>query len=82
MSAAIRLENVTKIIKGREILKDVTLSIAEGKIVGFVGHNGSGKSMLFRIITGLVKPSSGEVFVFGKRLHKDISFPRNTSVVF
>lgn len=38
--------------------------------------------MLFRIITGLVKPSSGEVSVFGKRLHKEISFPKNTSVVF
>lgn len=82
MSTAIQMVHVKKIIHGREILKDVTLSIAERGIVGFVGANGSGKSTIFRIIAGLVKPTSGEVFVFGKKLHKDLSFPKNTSVVF
>ncbi|WP_019419880.1 ABC transporter ATP-binding protein [Paenibacillus sp. OSY-SE] len=81
MTSEVRLHQITKKIKGREVLSNVTLSIDQGKVVGFVGHNGSGKSMLFRIIAGLVKPSSGEISVFGERLHKDSSFPKNTSVV-
>lgn len=81
MTSAIRLDHVTKKIEGREVLNNVTLSIEQGKIVGFVGHNGSGKSMLFRMIAGLVKPSAGEISVFGDRLHKDISFPRNMGVI-
>lgn len=82
MNSEIRLHHITKKIKGREVLSNINISIEQGKIVGFVGHNGSGKSMLFRIIAGLVKPSSGEISIFGERLHKDISFPKNMSVVF
>ncbi|WP_248927982.1 ABC transporter ATP-binding protein [Paenibacillus hamazuiensis] len=81
MAIAIQMNNVSKSIKGREVLSEVTLTIEKGKIVGFVGHNGSGKSMLFRIITGLVIPTSGEVSLFGETLHRTISFPRSASVI-
>jgi len=81
MTFAVQLNNVRKTIKGREILNDVTFTINKGSIVGFVGHNGSGKSMLFRIIAGLVKPTSGEVSLFGETLHCTISFPRSAGVI-
>lgn len=79
--SAFELKNVSKTIKGKEILKDVSISLEKGKVYGFVGANGSGKSMLFRAIAGLIKPSTGEVNVFGKVLHQDVSFPESISLI-
>ncbi|WP_047757550.1 ATP-binding cassette domain-containing protein, partial [Geobacillus sp. ZGt-1] len=67
---AIVLSNVSKTIKAREVLRNINLELERGKIYGFVGPNGSGKTMLFRVISGLVKPSSGTVAVFGQTLHQ------------
>ncbi|MTH55191.1 ATP-binding cassette domain-containing protein [Bacillus mangrovi] len=78
----IELINVSKKIKGKRLLNDISLTIDKGKICGFVGSNGSGKSMLFRAIAGLIKPSSGNVRIFGKELHKDLSFPESIGVIF
>lgn len=77
----IYLSNVSKKIKKNIVLHNVNLCLDKGKIYGFVGHNGSGKSMLFRVISGLVKPTTGEVKIFGDVLHKDVSFPRDISVL-
>ena len=52
----------------------------KGKIYGLQGKNGCGKSMLMRVICGLVLPSSGEVKIDGKTLGKDISFPQSVGV--
>ena len=57
----IELERVTKNIKGRQVLNNVSMSIREGEIVGIVGINGAGKTMLFRAISGLVKIDSGKI---------------------
>lgn len=81
MSTIIQLKEVCKIIKSNTIIDKVSLDIEQGEICGFVGHNGSGKSMIFRLITGLVIPTSGQVIVNGKTLHEDTSFPQNTSVI-
>ncbi|MGE8001760.1 ABC transporter ATP-binding protein [Lysinibacillus sp. NPDC093190] len=78
---SIEVSNVSKVIKGRTVLKDINIHLEQGKVYGFVGHNGSGKSMLFRIICGLVKPSIGTVKLFEDVLHKDISFPKSASVI-
>lgn len=74
----VEINNLVKTIKSTTILKDITLHIKEPKIVGIVGRNGSGKSMLFKAICGFVIPTQGEVKVFNKTIHKDISFPENT----
>ncbi len=78
---AIEVRNLTKIIKGKVILDNVNLELEEGKIYGFYGRNGSGKTMLFRAICGLIKPTFGEVIVFGKRIGRDISFPESVGVI-
>ncbi len=69
--------NATKIIKGRTVLSDVSLSLKRGGIYGFFGINGSGKTMLFRAIAGLIRLSSGSIDVFGKTVGEDVSFPEN-----
>ena len=59
----INVENVSKVIKGQCIFQNVNVEMDSGKIYGFVGYNGCGKTMLLRIISNLVKPSEGELFL-------------------
>lgn len=79
--SAILMKNVSKIIKGKEILSNINLDITQGSVCGFFGSNGSGKSMLFRMISGLIKPTKGKVTVFEKELGKDISFPESLGMI-
>lgn len=64
-------ENVNKTIDKKIILNDVSLKLRSGMIYGFVGRNGSGKTMLFRALSGLMSIDSGSVSLDGKVLHKD-----------
>ena len=64
-------ENVNKTIDKKIILNDVSLKLRSGMIYGFVGRNGSGKTMLFRALSGLMSIDSGSVSFDGKVLHKD-----------
>ncbi|MCD7785447.1 MAG: ATP-binding cassette domain-containing protein [Oscillospiraceae bacterium] len=77
----LELQNVTKTIKGVTILDNITLTMQGGKVYGFQGKNGSGKTMLMRLICGLIKPTSGQVIINGEILGKDISFPRSVGVL-
>jgi ABC-2 type transport system ATP-binding protein len=70
----IKVENVCKTLKGRPVLEGVSLQVSPGEIVGLSGVNGSGKTMLLRMIAGLVKPTSGRIFVDGAEV-KPGSFP-------
>lgn len=58
----IKLKSVSKNISGKDVLVDIDLLIEEGKCVLLRGHNGCGKTMLLRLICGLIKPTQGEVF--------------------
>ncbi|MDY3051877.1 MAG: ATP-binding cassette domain-containing protein [Ndongobacter sp.] len=62
----IELQNVTKEIHGEQVLSRVSLTLEDGKIYGFVGQNGSGKTMLFRAICGLIHLTEGEVRIDGQ----------------
>lgn len=62
---AIDADNLTVKLNGREVLKDINLSLDEGRFIGIVGPNGGGKTTLLRAILGLIKPASGRILVFG-----------------
>ena len=53
--------------RGLKALRDVSVSVVEGEIRGIVGPNGSGKTTLFNVVSGLYRPTSGEVFIGGHR---------------
>lgn len=80
MGAYIELKNVTKRFSGKTVLENVSLSVEKGEAVGLVGGNGSGKSVLFKIICGFLKPDAGEVFVNGRKLGSKEDFPENMGV--
>lgn len=71
----IELKHLTKRIRGITVLDDISYTFQGGCIYGLSGKNGCGKTMLMRSIAGLVYPSSGSVFIDGKELGRDISFP-------
>lgn len=75
------IKNVSKSFDGIEVLHDVNLDLEEGKIYGFIGRNGSGKSVLFKIICGLYYPTSGSVIVDGVDIHKNDVFPNDMRVL-
>lgn len=66
--SAVIINNLSKEIKRNSILKDINLDVQEGEICGIIGRNGSGKSMLFKCICGLVNATSGSVKVFGENV--------------
>ena len=81
MSSYFEIKNVSKGFGNRKVLKDVSLSVERGKTVGLVGANGSGKSVLFKILCGFEKPDQGRVCVRGKQLGtKGRDFPDNVGV--
>lgn len=63
---AIEINNLTVKLNGKEVLKDINLSLEEGRFIGIVGPNGGGKTTLLRAILGLIKPASGEILIFGR----------------
>ncbi|MFQ7550012.1 MAG: ATP-binding cassette domain-containing protein [Blautia marasmi] len=70
MGSYIEVKNVSKSFGHRPVLQNVSLTADRGKTVGLVGENGSGKSVLFKILCGFEKPDKGSVFVAGRRLEK------------
>lgn len=66
------IDHISKTIKGRTILDDINLKFENGKVYGFVGRNGSGKTMLFRAVSGLMNIDSGKIVLDDKILHKDM----------
>ena len=69
--ASIVLENVSKSFKDSEIIKNINLTIEDGKCTVLVGPSGCGKSTLLRLICGLEERTSGDIFI-GDRLVNDI----------
>lgn len=77
----IKIRNISKRFKNLEIFEDVSLEIPTGKIVGLVGENGSGKSVLMKMLCGYSKPTSGSIDVYGETLGVNRDFPRSVGVL-
>lgn len=73
--------NISKKIKRNVILSNISLHLESGNIYGFVGPNGSGKTMLFRALSGLMKVDSGEIRLDEKVLKKDIDILPNLGII-
>lgn len=80
MSDGIRIEHATKVIKGRTVLDNICLDLPKGGAYGFLGINGSGKTMLFRAVAGLIHLTAGSISVFGKRVGRDCDFPPDLGI--
>lgn len=76
----IELQNVTKDIKGVRVLDDISCRFEGGSVYGLRGKNGSGKTMLMRAISGLIKVK-GNIIIDGKILGRDFSFPPSIGVL-
>lgn len=77
----IKVDNVTKIKKKVKVLDHVSLEFESGEITGLKGINGSGKTMIMRIISGLIRPTEGKVFINGRELKKEMDFPESIGVL-
>ena len=66
----IKVENATKVFKNIKALDEVSISCKQGEIVGIVGHNGSGKTVLFKSICGFYTLDEGEIYINGKKRNK------------
>lgn len=73
----IKITNYEKKLGNNYVLKNINMNMVSGKIYGFQGINGSGKTMLMRAIIGLIHPSDGSITINGKTLGKDIEFPES-----
>ncbi|MGM9967004.1 MULTISPECIES: ABC transporter ATP-binding protein [unclassified Rummeliibacillus] len=71
MKPIVELKHLSKNIKGKEIVKDLNIELFPGQITGFLGPNGAGKTTTIRLMTGLMKPTGGEVLIDGISLAKD-----------
>ncbi|PRT05013.1 ABC transporter ATP-binding protein [Bacillus wiedmannii] len=73
MSYILKTNQLTKSFEGREVVSGVNMHVKKGEIYGFLGPNGAGKTTIMKMITNLIKPTSGEIEIFGKKL-TDTSF--------
>jgi len=74
-------ENITLIIKKKTILKNISMSFDNGKIYGLIGNNGCGKTMLMKVICGLISPTEGKVVLDGKVIGKDVDHLPDAGVI-
>jgi simple sugar transport system ATP-binding protein len=67
--AIVRLEGVQKFFGAVQALRDINLAIGRNEIVGLIGDNGAGKSTLIKVMTGVMPPSSGRIFIRDRELN-------------
>ena len=75
------LNNVKKTIKKATVIDGISAKWTGGKVYGLCGYNGCGKTMLMRLVAGLIRPTEGSVIIDGKELGKDIDFPESIGLM-
>lgn len=77
----IELNNVKKSFKNQVLFENVSLSICQGTIVGFAGDNGCGKSVLFKLISGIYKPDVGDIIIRKNNISKSYDLPEDIGIL-
>ena len=77
----IELKMVNKAYGAQKVLEDVTVTLERGRVHGFVGRNGSGKTVLLKCIAGLSRPDSGKVLVDGRRIGVELETPPDMGAI-
>jgi ABC-2 type transport system ATP-binding protein len=70
----IKTHNVTKCFQEKEVVSKINMNVKKGEIYGFLGPNGSGKTTLMKMLTNLIKPTAGEIEIFGQPLTPSSSY--------
>lgn len=81
MTNAIELTDLGKTFGQDVVLKGVNRNFEAGKIHGIVGNNGSGKTVMFKLICGFLQPTTGKVVVQGKQIGRDVDFPQDLGLI-
>lgn len=81
MNNVVSVQHLTKRFGSETVLRDVSLTLAEGQIHGIIGRNGSGKTVLMKCICGFLRPTAGTVEVFGKTIGRDCDFAPDTGML-
>ena len=81
MSDYIQLTNVSKTFGKQTVLQPLTMNFEGGMIHGIIGRNGSGKTVLMKMILGILQPTTGTVIVGDKRIGKDVDFPESAGAI-
>lgn len=81
METCIEVQNGVKRFRDQVVLKNVSISFEKGQIHGIVGRNGSGKTVLFKCICGLMHPEEGVILVNGKRVGRDVDMPEDIGAI-
>ena len=79
--SVIEVNNIVKRWGNNTVLKSVNLTAESSEIIGIIGHNGSGKTVLMKCVCGFITPDSGEITVSGKRIGRDIDLPKNIGLI-
>ena len=77
----IELKKVNKSYGAQKVLDDITVTLERGRVHGFVGRNGSGKTILMKCIAGLARPDSGEVLVDGRHIGTELENPPDMGAI-
>lgn len=78
---AVKVDNVTLKLHQNTIFTGVSFEVNRGEILGLMGRNGTGKTMLLRCVEGLIPITEGSIIVNGKRIRKDCDFAPNTAFI-
>lgn len=81
MELVLEIKKATKIVKDKTLLDKINLEVHQGEIIGIVGRNGSGKTVLFKCICGFMKLTSGEIRVHGKEVGKGGRMAEGTGIM-
>jgi lipopolysaccharide export system ATP-binding protein len=75
----LKAQNLMKSYSGKKVVKDISLTVNQGEIVGLLGPNGAGKTTSFYMIVGLIKPNGGKIYLDNQEITKYPMYKRAQS---